>query len=127
MERNDRQGKTIASLQNLADALTQAREWPEAERVARPIEDKESRASALRELASALAQAGGREQAQPFWREAERVARSLEGKWGRRADGLHGLASAMAQAGEWPEAERVAHSIDDKEKRALALRNLATA
>jgi len=113
-------------LRDLASALAQAKEWREAERVARSIEDNEEHAIALQELASALAQVGEREHAQTLWREAEQVARSIEDDR-RRAIALQELASALAQAKEWHEAEQVAHSIEDNEEHAIALQELASA
>jgi len=113
-------------LRDLASALAQAKEWREAERVARSIEDNEEHAIALQELASALAQVGEREHAQTLWREAEQAARPIEDDR-RRAIALQELASALAQAKEWHEAEQVAHSIEDNEEHAIALQELASA
>jgi len=113
-------------LRDLASALAQAKEWREAERVARSIEENQYRAPALRDLASALAQA-------KEWREAERVARSIEDNE-EHAIALQELASALAQVGErehaqtlWREAEQVARPIEDDRRRAIALQELASA
>jgi len=117
----------------LVNALAQAQEWQEAERVARSIKLGEYQAQALQELANALTQAGEREHALALWQEAERVARSIEDNV-NRTSALLKLANALTQAGErehalalWQEAERVARSIEDNVNRTSALLKLANA
>src|SRR5690348_3331762 len=66
------------ALGRLANALTQAQQWQEAERVARSIQDDETRADALENLAGALMQTGEKNQAQIIRQEAERAARTIE-------------------------------------------------
>jgi hypothetical protein len=113
-------------LQRLADALTQAKQWQEAERVARSIEIDGKRVDALVVLAAALTQAGESTQARIIWQEVERIARSIENN-GLRWSALGRLAAFLTQAKQWQEAERVARTLEDDYWRNDALKKLAGA
>ena len=94
-------------------------QWERAEGVARLIEDSFERAKALRELATALAQAQQWERAENVWKEAEGVARSIEHSSGR-AYALSELATALAWAQQWERAEGVTRSLENSYWRAMS-------
>lgn len=97
-----------------------------AQQVASLIEQDDERARALRELASAFAQA-------QQWEQAYEVASSIE-QDNEKARALYVLASAFAQAQQWEQAQamfeqarEVASSIEQDNEKAGALRELVKA
>ncbi|MBD2103118.1 hypothetical protein [Leptolyngbya sp. FACHB-261] len=98
----------------------------EAEPVALAIKDSTHRGWALRDLATAMAQAGQPQQAADVFSQAQQVALGIEPNH-NQAGVLSQLATAMAQAGLFSQAQQVALGIKRSEDQAGALRDLATA
>jgi tetratricopeptide (TPR) repeat protein len=109
-------------LSKLVLALTQTEQFTEAERVALVIENAESRALALNNLAIALIQSGQQFKAVALLLKAEEIARNSQSNTAVRL-----LVPSLAKVGKFTEAEQAALAISWRESRSEALRELVIA
>jgi TIR domain len=114
----------VAANDELAALDPAARLLADAERIARSITDKSSKASALSGIAAALA-ATDPDRAARLFTDAERIARSITDE-PIKASALSGIAATLA-ATDPDRAERIANSIRDESSKASALRGVAEA
>jgi flagellar biosynthesis regulator FlaF len=92
-------------------ALAQAGHSYEAREAAQAIENASRRAEVLRDVASALAQAGREEEAKRSFIEAQEAAQAIENP-DKRAEALQAVALALAQAGYFQEVLRASEDLN---------------
>jgi serine protease Do len=114
------------AFRKIASALAEAGDFAVAIASARRIDGASDRASALRELGVAQAEAGDRQAAGRSLSEALAAAQRIDDAWWRTW-ALEKIAAAQAKAGEFAAALATARQIDDASDRASALRELGVA
>ena len=115
-----------SALRGIVSVQAQTGDMDGAFATARGIDNVESRAGALHDIASAQAQAGDKQSARDTFAAALSAARNIDDA-SSRAGALRNIAPAQAKAGDTDGAFATARSIDDALFRAGALWGIASA